>query len=38
MCVSVCVCVCLCVRLYIRLCVCILMWKTIIDSCIFHRS
>ena len=32
-----CVCVCVCVYLNVRMYVCILMWKTIINSCIFYR-
>ena len=26
-----------CVCLYVRMCVCILIWKTIINSCILYR-
>ena len=33
----VCVCVCVFVCLNIQMCVCKLMWKTIINSCIFYR-
>ena len=39
MCVYIymCVCVCVCVCLNVRMCVSILMWRTIINSCIFYR-
>ena len=33
-------CVCVCVRVCVferTMCVCIFMWKTIINSCIFYR-
>ena len=32
-----CVCVCVCVCVFERTNVCILMWRTIINSCIFYR-